>query len=145
MIITRPIQSQGIVTNDNVSVDISAVAYYEAVDAAQSMLAIENVTATIAAEGEAMAAASLGQASDTIMAHPLALQLGNLQTLGEIGVDKNSTVVCPAPLMSTIGELGTFLNRESAAARQSGPADVLSYRTTDIEAAGNGSPVAVGK
>src|SRR5690348_10429266 len=144
MILTRPIQSQGIVTNDSVSVDISAVAYYEAVDAAQSMLAIENVAATIAAEAEAMAEASLGQASDTIMAHPLALQLGNLQTLGEIGVDKNSTVVFP-PLMSTIGELGTFLNRESAAARQSGPADVLSYRTTDIEAAGNGSPVAVGK
>ena len=51
------------------------------------------------------------------MAHPLALQLRNLQSLVEIGVDRNTTVVFPAPLMSTIGELGAFLARESAAAR----------------------------
>ena len=69
----------------------------------------------IAAEGEALAAAALGQASDTMMAHPLALQLRNLQTLVEIGVDKNSTVVFPAPLMSTIQELGAFLARETTA------------------------------
>ncbi len=49
------------------------------------------------------------------MAHPLALQLRNLQSLVEIGVDKNTTVVFPAPLMSTIGELGSFLTREAAA------------------------------
>jgi regulator of protease activity HflC (stomatin/prohibitin superfamily) len=70
----------------------------------------------INAEGEAMAAAALGDASDTMMAHPLALQLRNLQSLVEIGVDKNTTVVFPAPLMSTIGELGAFLAREQAAA-----------------------------
>jgi hypothetical protein len=50
-----------------------------------------------------------------MMAHPLALQLRNLQTLVEISVDKNSTVVFPAPLMSTIQELGAFLSRETAA------------------------------
>ncbi|MGF2946615.1 SPFH domain-containing protein, partial [Mycobacterium sp. Lab-001] len=70
----------------------------------------------IAAEGEALAAAALGDASDTMMAHPLALQLRNLQTLVELGVDKNSTVVFPAPLMSTIAELGNFLARENGAA-----------------------------
>ena len=48
-----------------------------------------------------------------MMAHPLALQLRNLQTLVEVAVDKNSTVVFPAPLMSTIGELGAFLARET--------------------------------
>jgi hypothetical protein len=32
-----------------------------------------------------------------MMARPLALQLRNLQSLVEIGVDKNSTVVFPAP------------------------------------------------
>ena len=53
--------------------------------------------------------------TDTMMAHPLALQLRNLQTLMEIGVDHNSTVVFPAPLMSTIQELGAFLAREAAA------------------------------
>ena len=58
---------------------------------------------------------ALGEASDTMMEHPLALQLRNLQTLVEIGVDKNTLVVFPAPLMSTIGELGTFLARETAA------------------------------
>lgn len=41
----------------------------------------------------------------------------NLQTLVEIAVDKNSTVVFPAPLMSTIQELGAFLQRETVAAR----------------------------
>ena len=51
-----------------------------------------------------------------MMAHPLALQLRNLQTLIEISVDKNSTVVFPAPLMSTIQELGTFLARERESA-----------------------------
>ena len=63
-----------------------------------------------------MAAAALGEASDTMMAHPLALQLRNLQSLVEIGVDKNTTVVFPAPLMSTIAELGSFLATEQAAA-----------------------------
>jgi hypothetical protein len=50
-----------------------------------------------------------------MMAHPLALQLRNLQSLVEIGVDHNTTVVFPAPLMSTIQELGNFLAREQAA------------------------------
>jgi hypothetical protein len=70
----------------------------------------------ISAEGESLAAAALGDASDIMMAHPLALQLRNLQSLVELGVDKNTTVVFPAPLMSTIGELGAFLARENAAA-----------------------------
>jgi regulator of protease activity HflC (stomatin/prohibitin superfamily) len=194
-IVTLPIQSQGIITRDNVSVDVSAVAYYKVVDAVKSVVAIENVRAAIDqiaqttlrkvvgqhtldqtlsetdqinldirkilevttaewgvevtlvelkdiqlpdsmkramarqaeaerekrakiinAEGESLAAAALGQASDTMMAHPLALQLRNLQSLVEIGVDKNTTVVFPAPLMSTIAELGAFLANEQAAA-----------------------------
>jgi regulator of protease activity HflC (stomatin/prohibitin superfamily) len=194
-IVTMPIQSQGIITRDNVSVDVSAVAYYRVEDAVRSVVAIENVAAAInqiaqttlcavvgrhtldetlsetetinrnireildiqseewgvkvttvelkdiqlpegmqramarqaeaerekrakiiAAEGEALAAGELGRASDVMMAHPLALQLRNLQTMVEIGVDKNSTLVFPAPLMSTIGELGAFLSRENAAA-----------------------------
>ncbi|QKV75789.1 MULTISPECIES: slipin family protein [Amycolatopsis] len=200
-IITMPIQSQGIITRDNVSVDVSAVAYFRVRDAVKSVVAIENVYAAIdqiaqttlrkvvgqhtldetlsetdsinvdirrildvttldwgvevtlvelkdiqlpdtmkramarqaeaerekrakiiSAEGESLAAAALGDASDTMMAHPLALQLRNLQSLVEIGVDKNTTVVFPAPLMSTIGELGSFLARESAAAAQPKPA-----------------------
>ncbi|KAA0079363.1 slipin family protein [Mycolicibacterium sp. P9-64] len=194
-IVTMPIQSQGIITRDNVSVDIAAVAYFRVVDPVRSLVAIENVRAAIdqiaqttlrnvvgqhtldevlsgtevinanirqildvvtlewgvevtvvelkdiqlpgsmkramareaeaerekrakiiAAEGESLAAAALGDASDTMMAHPLALQLRNLQTLVELGVDKNTTVVFPAPLMSAIGDVGAFFARETAAA-----------------------------
>src|ERR1700683_2203444 len=199
-IVTMPIQSQGIITRDNVSVDVSAVAYFRVVDAVKSVVAIENVYAAIDqiaqttlrkvvgqhtldqtlsetdkinldirkildvstvewgvevtlvelkdiqlpdsmkramarqaeaerekrakiinAEGESLAAAALGEASDIMMAHPLALQLRNLQSLVEIGVDKNTTVLFPAPLMTTIAELGSFLAREKTAAASSLP------------------------
>jgi regulator of protease activity HflC (stomatin/prohibitin superfamily) len=46
-IVTLPIQSQGIITRDNVSVDVSAVAYYRVVDAVKSVVAIEDVRAAI--------------------------------------------------------------------------------------------------
>ena len=46
-IVTMPIQSQGIITRDNVSVDVSAVAYYRVVDATKAVVAIENVAAAI--------------------------------------------------------------------------------------------------
>ena len=219
-IVTMPIQSQGIITRDNVSVDVSAVAYYRVVDAVKSVVAIENVAAAINqiaqttlrkvvgqhtvdetlsetdrinldireildvstldwgvevtlvelkdiqlpdsmkramarqaeaerekrakiinAEGESLAAAALGEASDIMMDHPLALQLRNLQSLVEIGVDKNTTVVFPAPLMSTISELGAFLAREKAAASSGAPTTSVNGRpaftgTTN----GTGSP-----
>src|SRR4051794_8499322 len=194
-IVTMPIQSQGIITRDNVSVDVSAVAYYKVVDPVRSIVAIESVESAInqiaqttlravvgrhsldetlseteainanireildvqteswgvqvtvvelkdiqlpdsmkramarqaeaerekrakiiAAEGESLAAGELARAADVMLAHPLALQLRNLQTLVELGVDKNSTVVFPAPLMSTIQELGSFVAREASAA-----------------------------
>jgi regulator of protease activity HflC (stomatin/prohibitin superfamily) len=196
-IITMPIESQGIITRDNVSVDVSAVAYYRVADPIRSVVAIENVSAAInqiaqttlravvgrhtldetlsetdkinqnireildvqtedwgirvtvvelkdiqlaetlkramarqaeaerekrakiiAAEGEALAAGELAHASDVMLDHPLALQLRNLQSLVEIAVDKNSTIVFPAPLMSTIQELGAFLKRETVAAEE---------------------------
>src|SRR5258705_759703 len=46
-IVTMPIQSQGIITRDNVSVDVSAVAYYRVVDATKSVVAIENIASAI--------------------------------------------------------------------------------------------------
>ena len=88
----------------------------------------------IAAEGESLAADQLGAASDIMMAHPLALQLRNLQSLVEIGVDKNTTVVFPAPLMSTIQELGAFLAREAAAGTITPPTT-----TTPATPAGTGA------
>jgi len=225
-IVTQPIQSQGIITRDNVSVDVSAVAYYRVVDAVKSVVAIENVHAAIDqiaqttlrkvvgqhtldetlsetdrinldirqildvttvewgvevtlvelkdiqlpetmkramakqaeaerekrakiinAEGESLAAAALGDASDTMMAHPLALQLRNLQSLVEIGVDHNTTVVFPAPLMTTIAELGSFIAREkessaataNATATDSIPSPAAPLTPLDM-AAVNGAP-----
>lgn len=64
-----------------------------------------------------------------MLAHPLALQLRNLQSLIEIGVDKNTTVVFPAPLMSTIGDLGAFLQREVRSAEASRGDRVHTART----------------
>jgi hypothetical protein len=75
-----------------------------------------------------------------MMAHPLALQLRNLQSLVEIGVDKNTTVMFPAPLMSTIGELGAFLAREAAAASPPAPVTTDSTPTHAAVVATNGSP-----
>ena len=46
-IVTLPIESQGIITRDNVSVGVSAVAYYRVEDAVRSIVAIENVSAAI--------------------------------------------------------------------------------------------------
>src|SRR4051812_12612141 len=211
-IVTMPIQSQGIITRDNVSVDVSAVAYYRVDDAIRSVVAIENVAAAInqiaqttlravvgrhtldetlaetdtinghireildvqtedwgvkvtvvelkdiqlpegmkramvrqaeaerekrakiiAAEGEALAAGELGHASDVMMAHPLALQLRNLQTMVEIGGDKNSTIMFPAPPRTTLQELGAFMDREAAAASEQGGATAAAHS--------NGAPV----
>ncbi|KRE62924.1 hypothetical protein [Nostocoides sp. Soil756] len=53
-----------------------------------------------------------------MMAHPLALQMRNLQSVVEIGVDKNSTLVFPAPLMTAIAELGSFCRPTARRPRQ---------------------------
>ncbi len=52
----------------------------------------------IHAEGEYQAAEKLVLAAQTISVEPVAVQLRYLQTLTEIGVEKNSTVVFPIPL-----------------------------------------------
>ena len=57
----------------------------------------------VAAEGEYQAAVKLGQAADIITEHPVALQLRTLQTMAEISVEKNSTIIFPAQFMTTAG------------------------------------------
>ncbi len=47
---------------------------------------------------------------------PPALLMRNRHSLVEIGVDQNTTVLSPTPLISAIAELGSFLARESAGA-----------------------------
>ena len=52
----------------------------------------------INAEGEFQAAEKLHEASDIISRNPAALQLRYLQTLADLGVNQNSTIVFPLPL-----------------------------------------------
>ena len=52
----------------------------------------------IHAEGEFQASEKLYQASKIIAQEPVAIQLRYLQTLTEIGVEKNTTVVFPIPI-----------------------------------------------
>ena len=42
-LVMMPIQSQGLITRDNLSVDVSAVSYYRVVDAAKSVIALESI------------------------------------------------------------------------------------------------------
>lgn len=66
----------------------------------------------IAAEGEQMSAQKLGEAADIIAAHPIALQLRNLQVLSEISVEKNSTIIFPSQFMDTVDSIKNFMARE---------------------------------
>ncbi len=52
----------------------------------------------IHAEGEYTAAEKLGMAAEVLQRQPAALQLRYLQTLVEIGAEKNTTVVFPLPI-----------------------------------------------
>ncbi|NLT66892.1 MAG: slipin family protein [Acidobacteria bacterium] len=52
----------------------------------------------IHAEGEYQASAKLAEAAAVINREPVALQLRYLQTLTEIGVEKNTTVIFPVPI-----------------------------------------------
>ncbi|MBA3733532.1 SPFH domain-containing protein [Patescibacteria group bacterium] len=181
--VTMNIPSQKIITKDNVSIDIAAVAYYHVVDPVKATIAIENVNDAVnqisqttvrnvvgqfqldqllsqtidinqqiknvidehtepwgvqvtaveikditlpdnmqramakeaeaererrakivAAQGEFQAAQKLAEAADIMAAHPVALQLRTLQTMAEISVEKNSTIIFPAQFMTTVSE-----------------------------------------
>ena len=192
-IVTLPVDSQQIITKDNVSIDVAAVAYYQVKDPTKSIVEIENVISAtyqiaqttvrnvvgqsaldevlsqtakindkiknildvvtekwgiyvntvelkdirlpdsmqramakqaeaerekrakiIAAEGEQLSATKLGEAADIISAHPIALQLRNLQVLSEIAVEKNSTIIFPAQFMDTVKRVEDFMAKEKA-------------------------------
>lgn len=181
--VTMNIPSQKIITKDNVSIDIAAVAYYHIVDPRKSVVSIEDVYSAVnqisqttvrnvigqfkldellsqttdinrkikdvidshtepwgaqvtaveikdiflpdnmqramakeaeaererrakivAAEGEFQASVKLGEAADIIASHPVALQLRTLQTMAEISIEKNSTIIFPAQFMTTVNE-----------------------------------------
>jgi regulator of protease activity HflC (stomatin/prohibitin superfamily) len=64
----------------------------------------------IHAEGEAEAARNLERAAETMARQPLTIQLRYLQTLVEIGSEKNTTVVFPLP-MDIISSVGRVLDK----------------------------------
>jgi regulator of protease activity HflC (stomatin/prohibitin superfamily) len=190
-IVTLPVDSQPNINKDNVSIDVSAVAYYQVVDPIKSVVEIQNVVAAtyqiaqttvrnivgqtvlddvlsntaainekikgileqatekwgiyvstvevkdiqlpdtmqramakqaeaerekrakvIAAEGESLSAAKLAEAADVIGAHPIALQLRNLQVLTDIAQEKNSTIVFPSAFLDTVDSIKKFMAKE---------------------------------
>ncbi len=190
-IVTLPVDSQKVITSDNVSIDVAAVAYYRVIDPTRSIVEIENVIGAtyqiaqttirnvvgqssldevlakptainekiksileanatkwgidvntvelkdiqlpttmqramakqaeaerekrakvIAAEGEQLSAAKLGEAADIIAAHPIALQLRNLQVLTDIAQEKNSTIIFPSQFTDTIQSIKQFMAKE---------------------------------
>ena len=52
----------------------------------------------IHAQGEYIAAEKLAMAAELIQRQPVAIQLRYLQTLVEIGAEKNTTVIFPLPI-----------------------------------------------
>ncbi len=190
--VTMQIPSQKIITKDNVSIDIAAVAYYYISNPEKAVIAIENVYSAInqisqttvrnvvgrfsldqllsdtssindqiknvidrhtepwgaqvtaveikditlpenmqramakeaeaererrakivAAEGEYQAAVKLGEAADIIAQHPVALQLRTLQTMAEIAVERNSTIIFPAQFMTTVQDAIAQVSKDS--------------------------------
>ena len=67
----------------------------------------------IHAEGEAAAAVNLEKAAEMMARQPVAIQLRYLQTLVEIGSEKNTTVVFPLP-MDILSDLGRVLKKIAA-------------------------------
>lgn len=198
--VTMPIQSQQVITRDNVSIGVAAVAYFRRVDPVKSIVEIENVESAInqiaqttvrnvvgrssldqvlsqtetlneaikqildmtterwgvtvqlvelkdiqlpesmqramareaeaerekrakiiAAEGEALSVGKLAEAADVIVAHPIALQLRNLQVLAEIAIERNSTIIFPAQFLDSLRSVSQFVDGERAIPAQPQP------------------------
>ncbi len=74
----------------------------------------------IHAEGELQASAQLAQAANIIGSQPATLQLRYLQTLTEIAVEKNSTIIFPLPIDLIEPLLGIVKNSAAAASNNNG-------------------------
>ena len=78
--------------------DVELPATMQRAMAKQAEAEREKRAKVIHAEGELLASTKLAQAAEVIGSQPSALQLRYLQTLTEIAVEKNSTIVFPLPL-----------------------------------------------
>lgn len=90
----------------------------------------------IHAEGEFQASKKLSEAADVIAREPVTLQLRYLQTLTEVAVEKNSTIIFPLPIDTIMPFMDiTQANRAvaGAAASSSGASMGLRKDTPDTE------------
>jgi regulator of protease activity HflC (stomatin/prohibitin superfamily) len=78
--------------------DVGIPAAMQHAMARQAQAERERRAKVINAEGEFQAAARLSEAADVISQNPTTIQLRYLQTLSEIGVNQNTTVVFPLPM-----------------------------------------------
>jgi regulator of protease activity HflC (stomatin/prohibitin superfamily) len=98
-----------------VSVEVKQVDLHEQMQRAMAKQAEaerEKRSKIIHAEGEFNAAQKLVDAAHLLATEPMTLQLRYLQTLTEIGVEKNTTIVFPLPL-----EMMTLFNKLGATAK----------------------------
>ena len=104
--------------------------------AAQAEAERERRAKIIAAAGEFQAATKLAEAAAVLSREPAAITLRYLQTLIEIGVEKNTTIVFPLP-MDLLSDLAVRLGRPGAADALAVPASMTSVP----EPTGNGTRV----
>ncbi len=78
--------------------DVELPATMQRAMAKQAEAEREKRAKVIHAQGELLASAQLAQAAEVIGSQPAALQLRYLQTLTEIAVEKNSTIIFPLPI-----------------------------------------------
>ena len=94
--------------------DIELPATMQRAMAKQAEAEREKRAKIIHAEGELQASAQLAQAASVIGSQPATLQLRYLQTLTEIAVEKNSTIIFPLPIDLIEPLLGIMRHREAA-------------------------------
>jgi regulator of protease activity HflC (stomatin/prohibitin superfamily) len=87
--------------------DVGIPAAMQHAMARQAQAERERRAKVINAEGEFQAAARLSEAADVISKNPTTLQLRYLQTLSEIGVNQNSTIVFPLDLVKPLVDAAT--------------------------------------
>jgi len=100
--------------------DVELPATMQRAMAKQAEAEREKRAKVIHAEGELQASAQLAQAAGVIASQPSALQLRFLQTLTEIAVEKNSTIIFPLPL-DLIEPMLQSLRRHSTESRVETP------------------------
>src|SRR5229473_1536412 len=95
--------------------DVELPATMQRAMAKQAEAEREKRAKVIHAQGELLASTQLAQAAEVIGSQPAALQLRYLQTLTEIAVEKNSTIIFPLPI-DLVAPLIQIMQRQAGVA-----------------------------